>query len=48
MVLAEMTPLLLLLWREKHPNGKEQLKLPLDVELPKVMEQLRLPVEVKD
>jgi hypothetical protein len=29
-----MTPLLLVLWREKHPEGKEQLYLPLDSELP--------------
>ncbi|AXC09708.1 hypothetical protein ACPOL_0325 [Acidisarcina polymorpha] len=48
MVLGEMTPLLLILWREKHPQGKEQLSLPLDLELPKAMEQLRLPVEVED
>jgi hypothetical protein len=33
-VLGEMTPLLLVLWREKHPEGKEQLYLPLDSELP--------------
>ena len=48
MVLGEMTPLLLVLWREKHPDGKEQLKLPLDLELPKAIEQLRLPVEIED
>jgi hypothetical protein len=48
MVLGEMTPLLLILWREKHPQGKEQLHLPLDLELPKSMEQLRLPVAVED
>ena len=28
-VMSEMTPLLLLLWREKHPTGHEQLYLPL-------------------
>ena len=44
MVLGEMTPLLLVLWREKHPEGREQLRLPLDVELPKTVEQLTLPV----
>ena len=43
-----MTPLLLILWREKHPQGKEQLHLPLDLELPKAVEQLRLPVGVED
>jgi len=34
MVLAEMTPLVLVLWREKHPDGKEQLclKLPDETE----------------
>ena len=48
MVLGEMTSLLLILWREKHPQGKEQLYLPLDLELPKSMEQLRVPVAVKD
>lgn len=31
-VLGEMTPLLLVLWREKHPEGKEQVCLPLDVD----------------
>ena len=45
MVLSEMTPLLLVLWREKHPEGKEQLHLPLNSELPQVMEQLMLPVK---
>jgi hypothetical protein len=38
MVLSEMTPLLLILWREKHPEGKEQLYLPLKSELPQVTE----------
>jgi hypothetical protein len=47
MVLGEMTPLMLILWREKHPQGKEQLILPLDLELPKAMEQLMLPVEIE-
>ena len=46
MVLGEMTPLLLILWREKHPDGQEQLYLPLDAELPRVAEQLRIPVEI--
>jgi hypothetical protein len=27
MVLAEMTPLLLELWREQHPEGQEQIML---------------------
>jgi hypothetical protein len=27
MVLAEMTPLLLVLWREQHPEGQEQIML---------------------
>jgi hypothetical protein len=27
MVLAEMTPLLLELWREQHPEGQEQVML---------------------
>jgi len=44
MVLREMTPLLLVLWREKHPEGREQLRLPLDLELPKTVEQLVFPV----
>jgi len=42
-VLGEMTPLLLVLWREKHPEGKEQLYLPLDSELPGETEQLSIP-----
>lgn len=45
MVLSEMTPLLLVLWREKHPEGKEQLYLPLNSEFPQVREQLILPVK---
>jgi hypothetical protein len=44
MVLSEMTPSLLALWREKHPDGKEQLCLPLDVKVAKATEQLMLPV----
>jgi hypothetical protein len=44
MVLGDMKPLLLVLWREKHPEGLEQLRLPLDLELPKTVEQLMLPV----
>src|SRR5271170_5307897 len=47
-VLGEMSPLLLILWREKHPRVKEQVHLPLDLELPKEMEKLTLPVEVED
>jgi hypothetical protein len=27
MVLAEMNPLLLMLWRERHPQGQEQVML---------------------
>jgi len=42
-----MTPLLLILWREKHQQGMEQLCLPLDMDLPKAMEQLRLQVELR-
>ena len=41
-VLGEMTPLLLVLWREKHPEGKEQLHLPLDPELARAREQLSM------
>ena len=32
------------LWREKHPEGKEQLYLPLDSELPGETGQLSIPV----
>ena len=39
-VLSEMTPLLLVLWREKHPEGKEQLYLPLNSELSGEREQI--------
>jgi hypothetical protein len=42
MVLQEMTPLLLTLWREKHPEGKEQFFLALDSETACVTEQLKL------
>jgi hypothetical protein len=42
MVLGEMTPLLLILWREKHPEGREQLCLPLNVELPIETERLNI------
>jgi hypothetical protein len=34
MVLAEMTPLLLDLWREQHPEGHEQVMLPFDARGP--------------
>jgi len=47
-VLGEMTPLLLVLWREKHPEGKEQLYLPLDSELPIETEQLFISVGIED
>jgi hypothetical protein len=46
-VLGEMTALLLVLWREKHPEGMEQLYLPLDSELPIETEQLLIPVEIE-
>jgi hypothetical protein len=45
-VLGEMRPLLLILWREKHPYGQEQLYLPLASELPYAAEQLTIPVEI--
>jgi hypothetical protein len=45
-VLGEMTPLMLLLWREKHPYGQEQLYLPLGSELPSAAEQLTIPAEL--
>jgi hypothetical protein len=47
-VLGEMTPLLLVLWREKHPEGKEQLYLPLDSELLRETPQLFIPVGTQD
>jgi hypothetical protein len=34
-VLGDMTPMLLVLWRNKNPDGKERLHLPLDLELSK-------------
>jgi hypothetical protein len=34
MVLAEMTPLLLVLWREQHPEGEEQIMLGFDAKGP--------------
>jgi hypothetical protein len=46
-VLGEMTPLLLVLWREKHPEGKEQLYLPLVSELPAETEHLTMPVGIE-
>jgi hypothetical protein len=46
MVLGKMTPLLLILWREKHPGGQEKPSLPLDAELPRVAKQLKIPVEI--
>ena len=33
-VLSDMTPLLLVLWREKHPDGQEQLMLAFDAAEP--------------
>jgi len=45
MVLSEMTPLLLELWREKHPEGKEQLYLSLNSGSLRVAEQLLLQVK---
>jgi hypothetical protein len=44
MVLGEMTSLLLVLWREKHPDGKEQLCLALDSELPGETTQALIPI----
>jgi hypothetical protein len=41
MVLAEMTPLLLVLWREQHPEGQEQIMLGFDVREP-AAEAIRL------
>jgi hypothetical protein len=46
-VLGEMTPLLLVLWREKHPEGKEQLYLPLDSRLRVEKEQFLLPAGIE-
>jgi hypothetical protein len=44
MVLAEMTPLLLVLWREQHPQGQEQIMLGFDVREP-AAEAIRLSKE---
>jgi hypothetical protein len=41
MVLAEMTPLLLVLWREQHPEGQEQIMLGFDMREP-AAEAIRL------
>jgi hypothetical protein len=46
MVLGEMTTLLLVLWREKHPEGYEQLYLPLDSELTVKKGQVLFPVGI--
>lgn len=46
-VLSEMTPLLLLLWREKHPEGQEQLYLPLNASSKPVLEQPTLAFTMK-
>ena len=42
-----MTPLLLVLWREKHPEGKEQLHLPLKDGLLPPVEQPQLAFAAK-
>jgi hypothetical protein len=34
MVLSEMNPLLLELWREQHPDGQEQITLAFDTREP--------------
>src|SRR5271169_6124335 len=47
MVLGEMTPLLLVLWRERHQQGMEQLYLPLDFELPIDTEQVLISVGIE-
>jgi hypothetical protein len=44
--LGDMTLLQLVLWREKHPEGKEQLHLPLDWELSSKSKQLLSPVAI--
>jgi len=46
-VLSEMTPLLLVLWREKHPEGKEQLHLPLTAGLLPPVKRPRLAFAAK-
>ncbi len=48
MVLGEMTPLLLVLWREKHPYGKEQFCSPFNAELPGEITQAAIPFGMKD
>jgi hypothetical protein len=47
-VLSEMTPLLLILWREKRPDGNEQLYLPLHARSEPVTEQPMLAFETKE
>jgi hypothetical protein len=47
-VLSEMTPLLLILWREKHPDGNEQLYLPLHARSEPVTDQPMLAFETKE
>jgi hypothetical protein len=47
MVLAEMTPLLLVLRREQHPEGQEQIMLGFDVREP-AAEAIRLSKEKKE
>jgi hypothetical protein len=47
MVLAEMTPLLLVLWREQHPEGQEQIMLGFDVR-EEAAEAIRLSKEKKE
>jgi len=47
-VLGETPSLLLILWREKHPEGKEQLYLPLNSELPGETERLPISVGMDD
>ena len=44
MVSGEMTPLLLVLWREKHADGKEQFCLRLNLESCDKREQSAIPV----
>jgi hypothetical protein len=47
MVPAEMTPLVLVLWREQHPEGQEQIMLGFDVR-EEAAEVIRLPKEKKE
>jgi hypothetical protein len=42
MVLAEMNPVLLMLWREQHPNGQEQLFMDFNALLPLQSEKVGL------